>query len=489
MGATTFTLEQQNSREQILSTDLNRSQKLASREAQNCLENGAQRDQFTDIYGNPLVGVEGGPVDRADRLGTIHGNVGSYDITVWDGQAFMQIPAPDADSSDYTVVRWPTTTINTITPDAGTFRVDLIIATPAMSPADLQSRNILVDPVLRTVTPQNVYKTSNPLATLSVVPGTPGDPSPPPVPSGSVALWEVVSYNTDADASTYRFTPRLWRRVESFAACHALLENCVPHTGATAVDPPYLPPGIVHRAIIDGEVICAPLVGAAPLTIDADTNNDPTGAVVHAAKDTPCFLYLCGGRYAPQNGVPVANSPLRMVASLTAPFGNRASANLAIAGVAVPKAGTLYAGLWFIARNTHQFKRCAIEGDWIYAAEAVSAGPVLAAAAGFADTGGYGTTATGALTLASVPTVSTFADLEFSASDTASALIVFYETGTPGSAKAMATVVVDGTQLVGMQKSRRPLLSGGAFSWAGGTANTAVYLFAQGYNMNVHRIG
>lgn len=489
MGATTFTLEQQNAREQILSTDLNRAQKLASREAQNCLENGAQRDQFTDIYGNPLIGVEGGPVNRADRLGTITGSVGSYDITVWDGQAFMQITAPDADSSEYSVVRWPTTTISSITPDAGTFRVDLIIATPAMLPADLQSRNILVDPVLRTVTPQNVYKTSNPLSTLSVVPGTPGDPSPPAVPAGSIALWEVVSFNTDADASTYRFTPRIWRRVESFAACHAILENCVPHTGATSTDYPYLPYGIVHRAIIDGEVICAPLVGAFNLDLTPDTNNDPTAAALDAAKDVPCFLYLCGGRYAPQNGVLVATSPLRLVASLTAPFGNRASANLAIGGVTVPKAGTLYAGIWFIKINTHNFKRCAVEGDWIYAAESVGGGPVLVGAPGFSDTGGAGTTATGALTLASVPTTSTFAELAFSGSDTVSALLVFYETGTPGATKQMASVVIDGTQLVGIQTSRRPLLSGGAFSWAGGTANTAVYLFAQAYNMNVPRIG
>lgn len=488
MGATTFTLPQQNSREQILSTDINRGFKLSSREAQNCLENGSHCDNFVDIWGNPLIGVEGAPVDRSDRLGSITGSVGSYDLNISSGQVFMSVPAPDADSSGYTVVRWATQVINTITPDAATFRVDLIVATPAMVPADLQSRNILVDPVLRTVTPQNVYKTSNPLATLSVVPGTPGDPSPPAVPVGSVALWEVVTYNTDADSTSYRFTPRIWRRVESFASCHAILENCIPSTGATSADPPYLPYGRVHRAIIAGEVICAPLVGAFNVDATPDTNNNPTTAALDADRDLPCFLYLCGGRYAPQNGVGVAVTPLRLVASLTAPNGNRASADLAIAGVTVPKAGTLYSGVWFIKQNTHDFKRCAIEGDWIYAAEALNVATAIVVAYGFTDNDGIGSGASGTLTFVA-PASSTFADLGFGAADTGATKVLFYEGAAPGSAVTLTTVVLDGSLLTGLQSSRLPILSGASFSWDNASAAADVQLFAKAFNMNVPRIG
>ena len=422
MPATTFTLEQQNAREQAISTDINRLQKLASREAQNLLLNAGRRDDFTDTAGAPLRGVTGGIVERADVLGTIAGTSGNYNVSIGAGQAFMDIAAPDADSSEYSVVRWGNT-VATIAPDAGTFRVDLIVAEPAMAPADLQSRNILVDPVLRTITPADVYKTSNPVATLNVIPGTPGDPSAPAVPAGSVALWEVISYNTDVDSTTYRFIPRLWRRVESFGSCHAILENCVPADGGVHLesvsDPPALAYGKVHRAIIDGEVICAPLVAAFNVPATPDTNNNPVTATIDAVKDVPCYLYLCGGRHAPQNGVGVADTPLRLVASLTPPSGGRASDALAIAGVTVDKAGTLYCGIWFIASTTHNYKSCVIGGDWVYAQTSGTSGTGLR----FTEAGATG--AHGDISI-NPPTTSTLANLILQAADAAGCNVLFY---------------------------------------------------------------
>jgi len=39
-----------------------------------------------------------------------------------------------------------------------------------MVDSDLESRNVLLDPVARTVAPQNVFKTSDPTATLMLLP-------------------------------------------------------------------------------------------------------------------------------------------------------------------------------------------------------------------------------------------------------------------------------------------------------------------------------
>ena len=490
MPATTFTLEQQNAREQVLSTDINRLGKLASREAQNLLLNASRRDDFTDTAGAPLRGVTGGIVERADVLGTIAGSAGSYNVNVGAGQAFMDITAPDVDSSDYSVVRWDNTVITSIAPDAGTFRVDLIVATPAMVTADLQSRNILVDPVLRTVTPANVYKTSNPLATLSVVTGTPGDSSAPAVPGGSVALWEVISYNTDADSTTYRFIPRIWRRVESFSSCHAILENCVPADGGVHLesvsDPPALAYGKVHRAIIDGEVICAPLVAAFSVPATPDTNNNPVTAGIDAAKDVFCYLYLCGGRHAPQNGVGVADTPLRLVASLTAPSGGRASAALAISGVTVAKAGTLYCGVWFIASATHNYKSCKIVGDWVYA-QSRAGGPLGPAFMEAPATGAHGD-----VTI-HPPVTSTLANLILQAADVTPANVQFFS----GLYAALDVDFMLANLYTGLAATipfsirvSGIAVGGGHFCWSGGTTTpTSVYVCATGYNMNVPRIG
>lgn len=500
MPSTTFTLEQQNSREQVLSTDLNRMQKLASREAQDVLMNASRRDNLVNEDGVVLAGhnYEGVVVNRADVLGTITGASGSYDVTLSAGQVFMDITTTDPESSDYSIVRWPATTFTTITPDAGTFRVDLIIATPAMVQTDLQSRNILVDPVARTVTPANVYKTSNPLATLTVVTGTPGDPSAPAVPVGLVALWEVISFNTDGDSTTYRFIPRIWRRVESFATCHAILENCVPIDGGLHVEtisvPPALPFGKVHRAIIDGEVVCAAVPGfyyVGALQATPDTNNNPLTATISTWRDLPLYLYLCGGRHAPQNGTGVVPSPLRLVSSLTPPtVSNRASADLAIAGVTVPKAGTLYAGLWFIAYDGHNYKSCMIEDDWIHARTHA----LHVAIAAFWDVGMQRSGVSGNLTLnvPSVPTSSPMVDLMVKASDsTAPAAVALYALAGGVDDYRIMTVTAPGPTLIRSDflYIRTTIPEGGAFSFTGGNATSLIEANPVAFKMNVPRIG
>jgi hypothetical protein len=495
MPSTTFTAVKQNAREQVLSTDLNRMQKIASREAQDLLMHGGYRDRFTSASsGAPVLMQAAEPVDRADDLGQINGVIGSFNITLQGGQAFMSIATSDPDQSSYCPVRWPGQTIATITPDVSTFRVDLIYATPSMHDTDSQSRNILVDPVARTVAPANVYKTSNPWAQISVLTGTPGSPTAPACPAGSIPLWEVVTTNVDVDSTAYRFIPRIWRRVESFAACHGILQNCVPQNGLnaeTTSSVPYLGLGVTHKAIIDGELISAPMAGInVILAVDA-TGSSPTAVTIDANKDLPCYLYLCGGRHAPQNGAGTLwAAPLRLVASTIAPSNGRAASDLAIGGIAVPRGGTLYVGLAFISRGTHNYKSCLIDGDWIHARSCYVVGPVPSLpSSGFNNAASILTGASGTMDI-SVPPVSSVCDLAVTATDTAGARdIVIYGGAAAAVDFRAAQISVQAANGAAFAKFRYPIPTGGHFSWNGGAGTTSMNFCATGFNMGVPRIG
>jgi hypothetical protein len=509
--ATTFSAVIENADEQILSTDLNRMQSIASRDAQDVLGNASLRDGFTGFTGTPLKTGSGSsdPVSRADNLGTIVGTTGNFTINMGAGQVFAYLPVGVVDTSAYQVVRWGAGAIGTIVPDSSQVRVDLIYAIPAMVPTDLQSRNLLVNPVARQIAPANVNKTNNPLATIKVLPGTPGSTQAPDCPAGAVPLWEVVTFPGDTDASAYRFVPRIWKRIESFGTCHAILENCVPQMSNDVEPPtegyrPYLSNPLVHRAIIDGEVICAPLTSATVngtyIAAEPDTNNDPTAATIHTDKDVFCFLYLCGGRNAPQNGVAGTDLPgggvrgyhaLRLVASLTPPQYNRATAALAIAGVAIPTGATLYAGIWAIAKGTHNYKTCVISGDWVYAAT----NNMSSSMAGF-----YESQKSGAEGLVSIQPpmgtdgypIPTIVDLTARAADSgATSRIVYVASGgTFDATQSQLSVAIPGsTGIFYTARGVCKLPYDGVFCYVGGASTTNIRVYASGYNMNVPRIG
>jgi hypothetical protein len=507
MSNSTFSTVIENSREQILSSDLNRMQNLASRELQNVLQNGGKRDAFTDTFGNPQ-GPDNyaDPVTRADDLGTIVGTTGSYNVVLSAGQVFGVVATANPDASAYSVARWPLTTITSIAPDGAANRIDLIIATPAMVATDSYSRNILVDATARTVAPASVNKTTNPTATITVLVGTPGASAAPACPSGSFPLWEVFTAAADADSLAYRFIPRTWKRVQDLGTCHAVLQNCVPESLLTKVEAsamqPFLRGAAVHRAVIDGEIVVASIPDSAMAIVcepDTTTNKNPETATIDTNKDVPAYFYLCGGRNAPQNGLPVTASPptglsqapsaLRLVASLTAPVNGRAGADLAIDSVVVPRAGTIYVGACFISRGTHLYKPFTIDGDWIYAATA-STGATVMPVAGF-NAPGPVTGASGAVDIYP-PVGSTMADIVMYGIDTGSAAAVYLY---PGATYvdvdfSVARLFIPTTSLNAMSRARVAVPSGGHFNWAGGTATpTSLRIFATGYNMNVSRLG
>jgi len=517
MADTTRTVVKFNSREQILSGDLNRVQKLVSRDAHNILEAGARRDGFAELDGSPLspgfLGTPadtGSPITRANAIGGIATTVGSFTFTVGAGEVEAEIFSGDPDASSYQVLRWPDTQF-TSAPDGSQSRIDLVYATPAMVDSDLESRNVLLDPVARTVAPQNVFKTSDPTATLMLLPGTPGSNVAPAAPVGSVAIWEVVTLDGDADSTAYRYIRRVWRRVESFGTCHAILEGCTPFwptadDGGVTTRRPMLADGAVHRAIIDGEVIV--WVAGGELRAVTDSNGDPT-AMAAAAFDQPYYLYLCGGRSAPQQGLPFNSpfqtfSPLRLVASTQAPgVGGRSSGDLAFGGVSIPIAGTLFVGVGFMSTQLGSvfFKPCVIDGDWVYPKTSQFVTPSFALQVPqwpqFTEAPILGVSTSGPAVI-HPPALATMCDLAACVFDStpAVALAAIYPGSSVGSGNQVLLFVIanpSGAAGAPVGRTRCAVVpASGALNWSGALSNPTVArldVMATGYNMGVKRIG
>jgi hypothetical protein len=521
MADTERTIVKFNSREQILSGDVNRLQKLGSRDAQNVLREGALRDSFSipTLGTQRTPGYIGTPGDSTNpstpisrgTIGDIVPTVGSNTFTVGAGQADFQVATADPDATDWQIIRWPDTHITTIAPDASQYRIDVIYATPAMVDSDLESRNVLLDPSTRSIAPQNLFKTSDPTATLLVQTGTPGSNVAPAVPAGTLAIWEVVTNAGDADSTAFRYIRRVWRRVESFGTCHGILANCVPQwlnqtgSGADAGAPgahgaPFLQGGKVHRAIMDGEVICFPQGGHVYAVMDSAGDPTALGAATH---DQVCYLYLCGGRWAPQQGLPPHAAPadnvwapLRLVASTTAPsIEGRAISDLAFGGVTIPNAGTLFVGVAFISSSaTGQFKPCVIDGDWIYpqTSASVEGGPPLAQ---FTQPVITGPLTSGTVSLLTKPSLSTVCDLvamvDESAAGTPSATLFQCPSGGVGDV-AILTVSTGTAALWPRVQVVRGVIpnNDGAMNWSGTLlATSSLFVAATGYNMNVKRLG
>lgn len=371
-----------NAREQALSSDLVRLQKLASRELQNLIadEERALVDPTLTAYGS-VIGA-GEPINAAAQLPGLISGPSTFDVTVGAGEAFLFDNTITGDDSPYQVVRWVETALAISTPDATDARVDLIVATPATENTDLESRNLLLDPVARTIAPQNVFKTQNPNATLSVVTGVPAA-LPPAVPAGAVAIFEVVVPPAAADASEFRPVRRIFRRVSGpFATAHGILAGC--KLGWTDVNELttsagiFLDSDLMSSVVIDGETIDIPLaqLRSADSLVVQDSLANPFGSSAPAANDRAYYIYLVGGRNLPQwsgtfpptvTGFPPV--PILMVESTTSPDAD----GRPVTDIATPRGnttrGALFIGNGFVVAGSTRRKPCVLSADgrWIHA--------------------------------------------------------------------------------------------------------------------------
>lgn len=382
--------ENYSAREELLSSDLMRQQLLASREVQDMAGSSARSDDARD--GSDPQNGQGAPISGADVLPKLTAIAASFNMTLAFGQAFQYDSgvsgvAAGADDSPYKVHRWPSQTVVFATPDGTNPRIDLVVAVVGPEAVDVQSRNVLTDPVLRTVAPAQVAKTNNPKSTISVVTGTPAaSPTAPAVPAGALALFEVMVPAAAANSGAFRVCRRLWRRPAYYtSSAHGILYGAVPTwagaTGAAAAEAAAV--GIaflgINRVVIDGEVISWSAGVDAVLSpstilplIVQDTGANPFGSAAPATNDKPYYLYACGGRNLPQGRSdgstnPGVLQPICVVESTVAPTKDGRPSSAITTPRGSTQAGALYIGIGFVVKNTTFRKSCRISGDWVFA--------------------------------------------------------------------------------------------------------------------------
>lgn len=374
MGGASFSRVKFNAREIALSSDEIRAEALASRELQNVLAAGS-----ADSAGIPFSCLLNPPT-LASAAG--------FTMALGAGSAMFYFPTDvslTVDDSPFEVVRWAAVPgLAFATPDGANPRIDLIVATPAMADADLVSRNILIDPVLRTIAAQNVNKTTNPLSTISVVTGTPAaGPVAPAVPAGKVALYEVYVPAAAPNSTTFSSAQRLWRRAPFpwstasgiMTGCHLRWDLTVDvNAGGTST---VTLVGLNHRVIIDGELVDFATLNQTAVAQDAGAANP--FSVVAGGSDKPYYLYLVGGRHAPQgtwNGSTLV--PLTIVESLTPPdldnYGRPTSPLTTPLRGAAPVEACVYIGLGFVLATTTRRRACIMGPEFVKIVGAESAG-------------------------------------------------------------------------------------------------------------------
>ena len=368
------------SREQLLSSDLNRMGKLASNVVQSRdLGMGGidpSRNAITGLFDSAGIGAA---INGAVQPGTITGLAATFNVTVGAFTVDAPVPASEPEGVDYQVIKWQGGVLTwpvAAAPDAINPRIVTIYATPEMTDANVGSRNVLVDPIARTVATQNIPKTKVPVVSaLGVAIGVAANPPlPPALPFGAVGVWDVLIPAAVVNSLAFKFIRRTWPRIEyPISSFHGVLQGCRPTWSVgdeSSTHIPRIDGTPISRVVIDGELIYHK--GDQPIA-RADTANTPTA--VGKTYDVPFYLYLCGGRNFPGGmassfvGGVTSPCPFILMASKTVPdvYG-RASADLvdAVYGT-VPRGSCVYVGIGFSIAGTTLYKSCFIDGDWVFA--------------------------------------------------------------------------------------------------------------------------
>lgn len=365
-----FSYVQENTREEILSSDINRAQRLQSRELQNFIkERGYKAD------GSVINGISG-------VVPTITPIPATFTVDMEAGQGFVEdATGLTADDSDFQVLRWLEQLGLTFSAPGGNDRIDLIVATPGTQATDTVSRNILLDPVARTVAAANVEKTVNPQATVAVIEGVPAaTPVPPAVPAGTYVLFEVYVPTTAIAAGDFTFAPQLFPlTTQPLTRQHGVLKGCNirwSDIDAAVSSIPQLSGNTENIAIIDGEMVifASNSAGATeqqPQTFgDGNAPNNPFAVVNPSATAMrPFYIYLVGGRHAPQITGQSAfgvKTNAAIVCSLVPPFNNgKPSANITTPRGTVTTDGAVYVGMGFTKRASTDSAACIMDTEMV----------------------------------------------------------------------------------------------------------------------------
>ena len=379
-----------NTREEELSSDVNRLQRLQNRETMDA----GQDDSRTDYHRSGTSDAQSFTLQgtvrvRLQRAPTWTPSGALFQSDIGEGEAHF-VGAGGGDESAYKVARWAAATVVFAAPHATLARIDTVYAQGGELATDPQTRTILQDPLTQVTAPATVNKTLNPLATLAIATGTANaDPHAgrTPIPAGAVALFDVLVGPAATDAAQFRVA-RVTERpfYEVIGAAHGLIEGitmkCEGPANESAGATP-LPDGDfavtqgLIRAVVNGRLLTGfggdlteGFTGANKLAgIQRDPLNDPFGAAV-GTNDVPYYVYLVPSIAV--SGVQAGGlsaSPFVLIESLTTPDdAGHPSANIQGPGGVLFRADALYVGVGFKAQGQTYRKSFYWDGDgWCWA--------------------------------------------------------------------------------------------------------------------------
>jgi hypothetical protein len=499
----------QSNREEVISADLNRIGNLSGREMMNLAMRRSVRADFYNPATNAFDDLSSAGKATASaelsgltRVPSLDGIAHTFDMSLGQGEGTLPANPSSADVSGNQLLRWPSQTVTWPSggnPDATNAKICLIVATPADDLDDEVSRNTLVDPASRATVPANVFKTSNPLATISVVAGSAASsPVAPAVPSGTLALFEVYVPALATDSTAFLAVRRAWRSIEfPGTSQHGIVKGCVPSLQGTFASGPALLTFAdqPHRLVIDGELLTFASSPSNWLTVDNDTVTPPVAGA--AGHDSPAYLYLCGGRNFPHLNYKMVSGgvtpvPVTFIASLTPPDSlGYPTASLAIAtpSRAFPRASCCYVGLYFRNAGLTTMVPSFYDGDFIYSSQTVGAGsnPNLK---GFLMPSQSATNAFAAYTFAGQPAISDIVDLaicyQSSAADQG-----FFSTSSTSAGQFWSQTIsgVAGDPGFGYFSLKLALATNPFVIYVKSTGgNGTMYAVPAGYNMKIPRL-
>jgi len=381
-GGTPFSQVGFNAREEFVSSDVMKMQNLIDRDLQNARGGDVGALDSTTI--NPANAVDltagsGTPLSGLDYVPTFTVASG-FTATIGAGSGYVYYtPGVTADYSPYQVVRWGQQVVSFSGP-SGNPRIDVVCAVAGTQVTATASRNILVDPVARTVSAQTVNKVIEPAAggsnTLQIVTGTAAvSPVVPSIPAGSIPLFYVWVPSTAVSSANFSVCRASYRRAPyPFSAMSGVVSGMGFKWDLTA-DPASTTAAMIakgfHHVVIDGEVIefYGNLDSAAGGVIQ-DSGNNPFGSAAAATWNKPYYIYAVGGRHNPLPSFNTADhilSPVTIVESTVAPnlATGRPSATLTVPTGSV-QAGAVYVGLGFVYRNTTNRAPCIMANGMTY---------------------------------------------------------------------------------------------------------------------------
>jgi hypothetical protein len=397
--ADNFSIVIENAREEVLSSDLVRMETVSQTQILDQARDEARSDDAAD-YATDFGSTKGNrPGPGATLLPTLVAS-GAFQMTLGQFQILLDDGVTGSglnnEVSSYKVFRYGGGTVTFAAPDPTNPRIDVVVMTDGTVDTDLQSRNILLDPIARTVAAQIVPKRKDPQCTIQVITGTPSGtvypgPVAPPPGVGQVTLFEVLIPAAALSSAEFATSRQVFRRVENYGSTsHGILQGCwIGYTGGIGFQTPLPPRGRpVNKVIIDGEIIAfhggGPVFsGPFPLCVE-DTLADPFGSAAPATQDRPFYYYACGGRHLQQGrtgspgGSTLTLEPVCVVRSLTPPDAQgRPTGN-----IQTPRgptiAGALYIGVGWTSAGSSSIKACAYSGDWATAGDGSFMEPTLA---------------------------------------------------------------------------------------------------------------